>query len=211
MNRSPRLPVLLAAASALALVLAACGSAVAPSPTPRPAPASPGTSAPSPSQPVSPAPTDPGQGNVDTHYPELAVELRDGYRVSVTDPAAKAWRIEVRGIGLEAADRIELIVEVGDTAPGAEARFYVRGALVDVLSLGGMIGRGTVAAGGCHPTLELCLGTDTMSVDPVTGTLTASFEALSPVRAEIQGATADWPGEPFILGPWRTTEPFSAT
>jgi hypothetical protein len=146
---------------------------------------------------------------VDPDYPELAVELKDGYLVSVTDPRAKAWRIEVRGAGLKGADRIELVVEVGDVAPGAEVRFYVRGGLVDVITLDGLIGLETAAAGGCHPTLELCVSSGTITIDPDAGRLTAAFEALSPAPVAIQGATADWPGEPFILGPWRTTEPFS--
>jgi hypothetical protein len=209
----PRLTVLASIALGVGLVLAACGSAATPTGTPvAPSTAGPSGSPilPPPVEPTdSPVPSEPGQGNVDSNYPELAVELKDGYLVSVTDPRAKAWRIEVRGAGLKGADRIELVVEVGDVAPGAEVRFYVRGGLVDILTLDTLIGLETAAAGGCHPTLELCVSSGTIRIDPVAGRLTAAFETLSPAPVAIQGATADWPGEPFILGPWRTTEPFS--
>lgn len=197
----------------LGLVLTACTStAVASDPTREPATARPtGAAAGATAEPPSPSPqpTLPGVGNVDSAYPELGVEPLDGaYRVSVTDPAAKAWRIHLIGTGPTAGDAIELIVEVGDVAPGAAAWFLVGGQYVDVLEFGSLVGMDTAAAGGCHQTLEICVGSDDIAVDPVTGTLTVDFEVIGDDAVAIQGATADWPGEPFVLGDWRTTAPF---
>ena len=195
------------------LVVGACSSAtpggdpITTAATPRPSGAVAGATA----EPAVPSarPTLPGSGNVDTTYPELAVELLDGvYRVSVTDPTAKAWRIEVLGSGPTAGDAIELIVEVGDVAPGAAAWFLVAGEYVDTLEFGSLMGMETAAAGGCHPTLEMCIGSDDISVDPATGTLTVDLETLGDGAVAIRGATADWPEEPFVLGDWRTTAPF---
>lgn len=212
MNRIPR-RLGTTALLLVGLVVAACSSTAAMSGatadpvTPRPTGAVPGTTA-EPTD-ASPRPTLPGRGNVDQTYPELGVELLDGvYRVSVSDPAAKAWRIQVIGTGSMSGDGIELIVEVGDVAPGAGAWFLVGGQYVDVLEFGSLVGMDTAAAGGCHPTLEVCVGSDDIAVDPATGTLTVDFEALGEDAIAIQGASADWPDEPFVLGDWRTTEPF---
>ncbi len=191
------IPVLLTA------VLGACTTATAapPSPVPtdpidRPAPVA--------------VPTrTPAVGNVDSVFPELAVEqTEEAYVVSVTDPAAKAWEIAVAGTGPAATDRLELVVEVGDTAPGASVRVIVGGLLVDTLEFGSMIGVATAAAGGCHPTLEICLSSGDISIDPESGTLSVRLEDLGGRGVAIRGATAEWPGEPFILGPWRETAIF---
>jgi hypothetical protein len=206
-TRSARRPVLATFGLVIAGVLAACSSAAPATPAASPSAVPDRTLVPTG---PSTAPATPGQGNVDGQNPELTVELSDGYLVAVTDPEAKAWRIEVRGRGLAANDRLDLIVEVGDTAPGAEARMYVRGGLVDVLPLGSLIDNETAAAGGCHPTLDVCFSSGTISVDPVGGTVTALLEALDGGGVEIRGSSAGWPEEPFVLGPWRTSEPFVA-
>jgi len=163
-----------------------------------------------PSVPVPSPSAAPGLGNVDRTFPELAVEVADDYLVTLTDPAARAWRVDVRGTGPRAGDRLELFVEVGDVAPGAEARIYEDGRLVDVIDMSGMIGVPTAAAGGCHPTLGVCVGTGAITLDPGTGRLTVLVETLVDESVEVTGATADWPAEPFILGPWRMTESFRA-
>ena len=213
MNRTwPRLGT--AALLLLGLVLGACTATPGASDdptrapgTPRPTGAVAGATAEPPA--TTPRPTMPGLGNVDGTYPELSVELLEGaYRVALTDPAAKAWRIQLMGNGPAAGDGIELIVEVGDVAPGAGAWFLVGGQYVDTLEFGALLGMDTAAAGGCHPTLEICVGSNDISVDPVTGTLTVTFESLGDDAVTIQGATADWPAEPFVLGDWRTTAPF---
>ncbi len=198
----------------IVLAVAACGSAATPT---LPATGSVDPTAPAtPSQPATPVTTpspsvEPGQGNVDEQYPELTVELGDGYVISVTDPAAKAWKFDVRGTGILAQDQLEIVVETGDIQPFAEARIHVGGQLVDVLEMDGMIGEETVSAGGCHPTLQVCFGSDSISVDYETGRATLVLERIEPGAFAVQGATADWPGEPFILGPWRTTEPFTTS
>lgn len=204
MNPSPRRPALgLGLIGPLVLLIAACAG---PSPTPLPA-----TPVPDASPAASPSPIEsPDQGNVGGGYPELAVEERDGYIVTVTDPEARAWRFDVRGLGLLGEDRLEVIVEVGDITPGAEGRIHIRGALVDVIDMNGMVGDSTVAAGGCHPTLHLCVGSDGLGIDPETGAATLVITRIEPGSVAIQGATADWPGEPFVLGPWRTTEPYGS-
>ncbi len=216
MNRTPR-RLGPAALLLVSLVLTACTATPGTSLDPTVAPGTPpptgavaGATAEPP--PATPRPTLPGLGNVDGSYPELSVELVDGvYSVSVTDPAAKAWRIQLMGNGPAAGDGIELIVEVGDVAPGAGAWFLVGGQYVDTLEFGPLLGMDTAAAGGCHPTLEICVGSNDISVDPETGTLTVAFEALGDDAVVIQGATADWPAEPFVLGEWRTTAPFGGS
>jgi hypothetical protein len=47
-----------------------------------------------------------------------------------------------------------------------------------------------------------------LSVDPKTGQLTVHIERIDPGSFHVEGATANWPGEPFIRGPWREAEPF---
>jgi hypothetical protein len=203
---SVRRPVL--ALAALAVLLAACSSS-APTATPgQPSPEPVSTPGTTPIATPSPT-TEPDHGNVDNGYPELSVQLGDAYVISITDPNARAWRFDVRGLGILAEDRLEVIVEVSDIEPAAEARIYTRGALVDRFNMNGMVGNETVAAGGCHPTLQVCFGSDGLTLDPETGRATLILERIEPGNFAVQGATADWPGEPFILGPWRTTEPFT--
>jgi hypothetical protein len=214
-----RPPFRLAAASLLVLiVVGACAGTTAgerppsesppasaertPAPTVDPVP----TRAPSPTVPVD-------QGNVDRRFPELAVEPGGpGYVVHVTDPTAKAWRLIIAAAGGASDDRLEIDVEVGDVAPGAEARLYVDGALLDVIDMTGMLGQvpgDSAAAGGCHPALQVCIDSGGISIDPETGDVRFVLERIEPGAFDIQGATADWPAERFILGPWRTTEVFS--
>ena len=204
MNPLARRPVAILIPVLLAAFVGACTAPAAglPSSTPTVAPVV--TPAPLPSPTASPA-----IGNVDSEYPELSVEQTDEtYLVTVTDPAAKAWQVVVAGAGATAADRLELVVEVGDTAPGATVRFIVDGILRDTLELGSMIGVATAASGGCHPTLEICVSSGDITIDPATGTLRVRLEDLAGHVVAIRGATAAWPGEPFILGPWRETETF---
>lgn len=215
MSRTARRYVIAASALLAAALVAGCGSMVGATETTSPAPpATPtgagGTLVPTGTATPSTPALEPDQGNVGGVYPELAVEPADGYLVSVTDPAAKAWRIDVRAAGADPLNRLELLVEVGDIAPGAEARIYVDGRLADVIDMTGMIGLETASAGGCHPTLAVCVGSESIAIDPGSGRVSALIQVLDGRRIEIQGATADWPEEPFVLGPWRTTEPFAS-
>jgi hypothetical protein len=131
-------------------------------------------------------------------------------RVTLRDPAAHAWRIVVAGTGDLVDDRLELRVETGDIAPSVEA-FEIRdGEVVDVLDLSSLVD-GTAVAGGCHLTLGVCVDSAGFGLpDAGDGTLSVRLtlvEASGPLQ--IVGATAGWPGEPFVLGPWRETTAFA--
>ncbi|HET7727112.1 MAG TPA: hypothetical protein VFK54_07275 [Candidatus Limnocylindrales bacterium] len=167
------------------------------------------SAAPAPSAPTS-QPDD--QGNVDGRFPELTVERNtDGsLHVAVTDPQARAWRIVVRGIADRADDALELVAEVGDVALAVTVREIDGAAVVDELDLTGLGGDGTAASGGCHRALPVCFGSNGI-VLPAEGAATFGVDlALLDPRTPlaISGATSTWPGEPFVLGPWRETRPF---
>jgi hypothetical protein len=167
---------------------------------------------------VSPAATPassvgPDEGNVDgISYPELTVEMPDAdtLRIRLDDPTAKAWRLDVAGTGDLAADRFVIEVETGDVAPAITATEIRAGRVVDEMDLSGYLD-GTAAAGGCHATLRVCVDSDGFGL-PEDGngrfTLRLSVgDTRGPLT--ITGSTAGWPGEPFILGPWVVTEPFT--
>jgi hypothetical protein len=201
--------------SLLALALAACASDPGGAPSPEPSPTPTPTPAPVETPTITPAPTASpvDQGNVDRLFPELGVEIGGpGYVVHVIDPTAKVWRLSVSGVGALAGERLEVIVEIGDVAPGAEARIYTDGRLMDIIDMSGMLGRvvgESAAAGGCHPTLQLCVDSGGISIDLASGDASFVLERIEEGAFEIVGSTADWPGEPFIPGPWRTTDAFS--
>jgi hypothetical protein len=212
---SPRRLALLL--STIAVAFAACGpagaavptgSASAESPVPTPRVSAPAASpeAPTPGATLPATGAKPGVGNTDGRYPELGVTPADpGYVVELVDPTAKAWKLLVAGTGDLSADRLELLVEVGDIEPGVEVRTIIDGKVADSTDLTGLVGDPTAAAGGCHPTLQLCYGSGGMTIDPVDGRLSWVLERIEPGHFQVGGATAGWPGEPFILGPWRTT------
>ena len=215
-------PALLATLAVLAvLAIAGCAAAApastgpsftpiaqAPSPTPIAAP----TSSPDPRP--TPAPTaSPITGDVEgnTGGPELTVEdaSPDTIKVTLRDPAAKAWRLVVSGTGAHAADRWEILVETGDVQPLITATEVRDDKVVDVMDLTGF-SDGTAAAGGCHPLLGVCLDSDGFSL-PADGNGTFSVRltlqgATMPLM--VRGGTAGWPSEPFVLGPWTDTEAF---
>ena len=218
---SPRLAPVLAASLAL-IVVAACGAlaavqsappssalptraaSIAPAPTPVPVPVP---------IPAPVATASPDAGNVDGSRsgPELTVEMVDTQtiRATIDDPAAKAWRMVVAGVGERAGDRWEILVEVGDVAPAISATEVRDGRVVDVMDLSGFAD-GTAAAGGCHGTLPVCLASDGFRL-PQDGDGRFSVQLVLPepgTPLTLTGATATWPGEPFVLGPWTATEPF---
>jgi hypothetical protein len=165
-----------------------------------------------PSQPYGPYPTlpvtgfEPPVGNTDQQYPELSLSLDGGYLVDLVDPEARAWWIIVAGTGPFAGDRLEIVAEVGDIWPGAVARLYVGGDLVETIDMNGLVGNETAIGGGCHPTLGLCFSSADVQIRPEDGRLTVSLEGSATSRLEIRGATASWDGEPYTLGPWRGTD-----
>jgi len=143
--------------------------------------------------------------------PELTVEdvSSDTIEVTLEDPAAKAWRLVVSGTGARATDRWEILVETSDVEPVITATEVRNDKVVDVLDLTGF-GDGTAAAGGCHPSLGVCLDSDGFSV-PADGDGTFSARLTlqdATVPLTVRGGTAGWPSEPFVLGPWTDTEAF---
>jgi hypothetical protein len=162
-------------------------------------------------QPVATASADAGNVRSDGAGPELTIELvdEDTIGATISDPAAKAWRLVVAGIGERAGDRWEVLVETGDTGPDILATEIRDGRIVDEMDLSGFAD-GTAAAGGCHGTLPVCLASDGFRL-PQDGDGTFSVRLVLPepgTPLTITGGTATWPGEPFILGPWTDTEPF---
>jgi hypothetical protein len=226
---SHRLAHVLAIAVAVGLV-AGCVSAAAPSPagtpTTRPTvgpseppdvvPTTPPGVAPEPvpSPEASPAePTAlPEEGNVEDlpMGPVLSVESigKRSVRVTLDDLDAKAWRIVVAGTGDLANDRLRLTVETSDVAPLISVVETSDGQVVDRIDLSGF-GDPTATAGLCHPTLGVCVDADAIRL-PANGDgrLVVELERTADGSVSVTGATAGWPGEPFILGPWSTTESF---
>src|SRR5689334_20216265 len=168
-------PVLLATLALLAV--AACAAAapasIAPSFTPvteapRPTPIASPTLVPDPNPTPTDAPTPtPIIGDVDgaTGGPELTIEAVDADTIQVIlqDPAAKAWRVVVAGTGQQAHDRWEINVETGDVEPVITATEIHDDQVVDTMDLSGF-GDGTAAAGGCHPSLGVCLDSDGLTI-----------------------------------------------
>ncbi len=191
----------------LALVVAGCAASTVPPATVTPSE--------TPGQPASPRPsatprTLPPTGNTGSDYPELAVSLDGpGYVVELVDPSAKAWRIVVGGNGDLATDRLEFLVEVGDIAPGVLVSTVIDGETVEVNELGGIISTPTSAAGGCHPTLQVCYSSGGIAIDLQAGLVGLVLERLEAGAFTIVGATATWPAEPYVLGPWRSTDPLT--
>ncbi len=213
-------PVVLATLALLAAAAcAASAPAVVPSFTPvveapRPTPIASPTSAPNPRPSPTAIPTaTPITGDVDgaTGGPELSVEdvTADTIEVTLADPAAKAWRLVVAGTGDRALDRWEINVETGDIEPIITATEIRDDTVVDVMDLTGF-GDGTAAAGGCHPSLGVCLDSDGFSL-PSDGNGTFSVRLTlqgAPGPLTVRGGTAGWPAEPFVLGAWTDTDAF---
>lgn len=160
-----------------------------------------------------PAPTaTPIVGGVDEGPgPVLSVEPVDDTTIaaSIEDPVAKGWRLEVRGTGTRSDDAWMITAEVGDVGPVISATEIVAGKPVNEMDLSGLWD-GTAAAGGCHATLGVCLGTDGFTV-PMEGqdTFSVQLRLDDPTTPlEVKGAAAYWKGEPFVLGPWHETEAF---
>lgn len=173
----------------------ACSVASAPDPLPTDGPSGPANN-----------------GNVGAEFPELTVEQNvDGsLHVSVTDPEAKAWRITLRGTADRADDGFEIVAEVGDVEPSVVIREIDGNAVVDEVNLTGMGREETAAAGGCHRSLPVCYASGDLAL-PGDGSATFGIDLgiVDPtVELEIVGASASWPGEPFVLGPWRETRSF---
>ena len=216
---TPRRAPILAATIALLVVAACATSSVAPSPrtaagpiptTPAPTPIVTPSVVPS----ATPSPTPPtDEGNVDGNvFPELTVETIDPstLRVTLDDPSARAWRLVIAGSGDLRYDRLEIEVETSDIEPVITAREIRDSEVVSEMDLSGYAD-GTAAAGGCHATLHVCIDSDGFRLphnDNGRFRVRLSVADASGPLA-ITGSTAGWPGEPFILGPWVTTDTFA--
>lgn len=208
---SRRRLLLLPAASLL--LAAACATPPtgipAPSDTPPTVPV-PSSLAPPTSSPAAPTlpPTgsQPPTGNTDERFPEVAVSSGGpGAIIELTDPGARTWRIVVSGT--DGGDRLELLVEAGDIVPGVVVSTFVDGSLVDEHDLTRMVDDPTAAAGGCHPVLQACYSSGGILVDLDAGRIGLVVEQVAPTPLRIVGMSAAWRDEPFIPGPWRSTEP----
>jgi len=211
---STRLALLVATA---ALVVTACGASVTPTVVPvtrPPVPAQPNlTPVPgSTEEPVvTPAPREGDVEGVQEGTPELGIESAgpDSLDITVADSTAKAWRIRISGTNR--SDRLELIVETGDVAPGIHVDEIVGDEVVSTDDLTAMPDEPTVAAGGCHRTVGVCFASDDIHLDDAKGILTARFTFRDPsAPIAITGSTADWPAEPFILGDWHDSQTFKS-
>lgn len=195
-----------------ALLLVACGGAAVSSPAAPSSPSSPVSPTSSPASSPSPSSSTGNQGDVDgiqDGRPELIVEGAgpETLQISVIDPTAKAWRIVVAS--RDGEDRMELYVESGDVVHGIRVDEIIDGQVVGSDDLTRMPEDPTVAAGGCHPTVQVCWASFDISVPGPDGVLSVSLGFPDPsVEVSITGGTATWPGEPFNLGPWRDSQPF---
>ena len=222
---SPRFAPL--AAALVLLAAAACAAPTAVTPTPvAPVAVAPTPALPTPTPvPTTDAPTPPVTGPTPTATPNagqvdgsgtgplLTVEFPGERLVDVTleDAEARAWRVVVAGTGALAGDRFEIVVEAGDVGPVITATETRDGEVVDAIDLS-FYGEETAAAGGCHRTLEVCVDSSSFTfADDGTGRLRTRLDMPDPSHGvlTITGGTAGWPGEPFVLGPWSSTEGFA--
>ncbi len=229
---TPRLAPILAATIAL-IAAAACAAPIAvapsspavagrastppvstaPAPTPVPTPVAP-TATPRATPPPSGPTTPPDEGNVDGDaYPQLAVEAPDTatLRVTLQDPAAKAWQLVIRGTGDLAFDRLEIEVVTSDVAPVITAREIHDSELVD--DDGPVRAMPTARPPRVVATRRssVCIDSDGFKL-PRNGNgrfriQLSVADASGPLT--ITGSTAGWPAEPFILGSWTDTDAFA--
>lgn len=205
---SPRVAPVLAFA-VVSFAVAGCTGAASAAPSAPPTPSSSIPTAPVPTRVPTSSP-DTGDVTVGTG-PELSVEPRGTGAIAATiaDPAAKAWRIVVTGIGDQGGDQWVLEVETGDVSPmitTTETVAGVTGEPVDRSSLAD----GTGPARVCSTVLPACVEAAGFRLpDNGDGMLSARLVVTDPAASlAVTGATATWPGEPFVLGPWTTTEAF---
>ena len=201
-----RTPVATATATAITVLLvagcSAAGQATHPSPSLAPS-TPPATIEPAPS-----ATTPPATSPSATANPDLAVERagRGAIRATVTDAAAKSWRLVVAGTGSHAGDRWTIEVDTGDMGPVVAASETINGHEGEAVELA------TLEAGGtsgriCATRLPVCLDAGTFRLPQGDGRVAATLVATdAAAHLTIAGEHATWPSEPFVLGPWTTTD-----
>ena len=203
----------------LALSLVACAGSVSPAASsqstasPSVTHLAPLTSVPPVATPSAPVATaSPDTGNVDRPgLPDLSVEPvgAQAIRVTLVNADAKAWRLVVTGTGSRAADSWALDVITGDVSPvitTTETTAGVAGDPVEqsTLELGDATGR------VCSAGLPVCVVATTLVLpDGGNGTLVLELVRTdASVPLAVSAATAGWPSDPFVLGPWTTTDAF---
>jgi len=207
------------AALALALTLGACAGFSSPVAPGQPV-ASPtvthlaplATAAPVATPAPSFATASPDTGNVDgPGAPDLSVEPvgAQTIRVTLVNTDAKAWRLVVAGTGRRATDSWTLDVATGDVGPAITTTEVTAGVAGDpveqpALEMGDATGR------VCSAALPVCLIAKTLVLpDGGNGTLVLELVRTdASVSLAVSAATAGWPSDPFVLGPWTTTDAF---
>jgi hypothetical protein len=154
----------------------------------------------------------PNTGNVDAPVtPELSIELQTAstIRVTLLDPSAKAWQVIVRGTGGRATNRWLLTVETSDVAPVITTTDTTRGVEAQPVEQPGLE-TGATTGKVCSSSLPICVRLASVRLpNGGNGTLVLSLTRTDPaVAMSVAGATARWPTDPFVLGPWTTTEAF---
>ena len=210
---SPRITPLIAV---LALAVAACSGTSAPiTPSQTPIPPTPTHPAATPA--ATPIATPAATGSADTGnvnapgVPALSVEPvgAQTIRVTLVDPAAKAWRITVTGTGGHADDAWTLDVETGDVGPVITTIERAAGMASDPVERPGLEA-GDPAGRVCSTTLPVCAIAKTVVLpEGGNGTLVVQLVRTDPSSAlAASAATASWSTDPFVLGPWTTTAAF---
>jgi hypothetical protein len=143
--------------------------------------------------------------------PELSIEPAgaQAIRVTLADPAAKAWRVVVTGTGSRAADRWVVEVETGDVGPAITTTDTIAGTAGEPQEQPGLEA-GDARARICSTVLPVCIVAATVVLpDAGNGTLVLELVRTDAATAlGVAAATAGWPADPFVLGPWTTTEAF---
>lgn len=161
---------------------------------------------------VAPATATPDSGNVEIPVtPGLSVEPvgSSSIRVTLADPAAKAWRVTVAGTGAQGADRWALTVETGDVAPVVTTTETAGGVDAEPLEQP-RLEMGDASGQVCSASVPVCLRAPSL-VLPHDGNGTLVLElARSDAGASmsVTGGTATWTTDPFVLSSWTTTEAF---
>jgi hypothetical protein len=134
-------------------------------------------------------------------------------RVTLVDPAAKAWRVTVAGVGSSTGEAAPgswtLTVETGDVAPVITTTDTLNGVPGEPQEQQGLE-TGHPTGRVCSVAVPVCIRAASV-VLPHDGNGTLVVEigrSDTTVGLTVTGATAGWPNDPFMLGPWTTTSAF---
>jgi hypothetical protein len=158
----------------------------------------------------------PDSGNVDAPVtPALSVEPVGAVaiRITLADPAAKAWRVTVAdagsSLGSAGASSWSLTIDTGDVAPVITTTDTLNDVAGEPQEQPGLEA-GTTTGRVCSVAVPVCIRAASV-VLPRDGNGTLVLEIGKTDTAAtlaVTGATAGWPTDPFALGPWTTTAAF---